>query len=265
MSGVSSILLDRIHRPRVIPVLLLRRDGLLYKTRKFAKPKYVGDPRIAVKIFNDKGADEIAILDIEASRQGRTPRYELIEEIASEAFMPLAYGGGITTFDQVRRVLELGAEKVILNSHAIGGPDFVRKVADAIGSQSVVVSVDAKRDLLGRYRVVTHGATKRTRRHPVSVARDMASAGAGELLLTSVDRDGTFEGYDLSLTKSVASAVTVPVIACGGAGSVDDIRAAIRDGGASAAAAGSIFIFQGPHRAVLIKFPDDSTLKALFE
>ena len=165
--NAKSILRQRIHRPRVIPVLLLKNDGLLYKTVKFKSPKYVGDPRIAVKIFNDKGADEIVILDIEASRQGRAPRYDLIEEIASEAFMPLAYGGCLRSIDHVKRVLNLGAEKVIINSSGVTNPHFIRQVADQTGSSSLVASIDVKRDIFQRYRVVTHGGTRKTGMNPV--------------------------------------------------------------------------------------------------
>lgn len=259
-----SIVFRRIRRPRVMPLLLLR-NGLLYKTVRFSDAKYVGDPRIAVKIFNDKGADEIVLLDVSATVEGRRPDFGLIEEIAGEAFMPLAYGGGIRTAEDAERVFKLGAEKVIINSNAVDNPAFVRELAQIHGSQSVVASIDARRDLFGRYRVYTHGGRRKTELDPVDCARHMADAGAGEIVITSIDRDGSFKGYDLHLTRRVAEAVDVPVIACGGAGGIDDVKTVITQGGASAAAAGSIFVFQGPRRAVLITFPSDRTLRRLFE
>lgn len=252
----------RTPRPRVIPVLLLKGD-LLYKTVRFRNAKYVGDPRIAVKIFNDKGADELVLLDITATIEGRKPNFKLIEEIAGECFMPMAYGGGIREIDDVRTILKLGVEKVVLNTAAVENPGFVAEAARINGSSSVVVSIDVKRDILGRYRVYTRSGTQKTSLDPVSFAERIARSGAGEIIINSIDRDGTCEGYDLFLTRSVADAVDVPVVACGGAGSVDDLKIVIRDARASAAAAGSLFVFQGPHRAVLITFPEEE-LKVLF-
>ena len=246
----------RTPRPRVIPVLLLK-EGLLYKTVKFRNPSYVGDPRIAVKIFNDKGADEIVLLDITATVERRRPDFKLIGEIAGECFMPMAYGGGIRDLEDVRTVLKLGVEKVVINTAAVENPGFVSEAARINGSSSVVVSIDVTRDLFGRSRVYTRSGTRKTGLDPVAFARRVAEEGAGEIILNSIDRDGTFRGYDAALIQSVAGAVDIPVVACGGAGSVDDLRTVVRDTQASAAAAGSLFVFQGPHRAVLITYPTE--------
>jgi cyclase len=253
----------REHRPRVIPILLLKGD-LLYKSVQFKDLKYVGDPRIAVKIFNDKGCDELVLLDITATNERRRPNFQLIEEIASEAFMPVAYGGGVRSQEDFKQIIRLGVEKVILCTHAAESADFVSEAARVHGSQSVVVCIDAKRNWMGQAQVMTHAGTKSAGVDPVALAKRMEAAGAGEIVVNSIDRDGTFKGYDLALIKAVSSAVTVPVIASGGAGELGHLVSAIREGGASAAAAGSIFVFQGPHRAVLITFPEDKKLRAAF-
>ena len=247
------------HRPRVMPVLLLKGD-LLYKTIKFSAPKYVGDPRIAVKIFNDKSCDELVLLDIMASREGKAPNLRLIEEIVTEAFMPVAYGGGVTSLQQARDIIRVGVEKIIINSRAIEEPRLLSEFASVFGVQAVVASIDVKKRMFGGYRVFTYGGTVNTKRDPVDVALSLEEAGAGEILINAIDRDGTFQGYDLELIRSVSDAVSVPVIACGGAGKLDDFKAAIHDAGASAVAAGSLFVFQLPHRAVLITFPREENL-----
>jgi cyclase len=254
----------RVHRPRIMPVLLMQDDGLLYKTQKFKDPKYVGDPRIAVKIFNDKGADEIVLLDIMATAQKRTPNFKLIEEIASEAFMPMAYGGGITKFEDAKTLFSLGVEKVILNSAVFENPKLLRQIADFCGISSVVCSIDARKDFFGRWHVYSHGGKRKMPVDPVTHARAMEAAGAGEIIINAIDRDGTFQGYDVDLCRVVAEAVSIPVIACGGAAHVRDCVNIVKQTSVSAASAGSIFVFQGPHRAVLIKFPSDQELKALY-
>jgi cyclase len=248
--------------PRVIPILLLRGRGLV-KTRNFKKPVYVGDPINAIRIFNDKEVDELAVVDIDATVQGRSPDLGLIAEFSTECFMPLAYGGGISRPDQIRGLFNVGVEKVVLNAHAHADTALVSDAAQIAGSSSVVVSMDVKKSLFGGYRVWTHNATRDTGRNPVAVAEQMQKAGAGELLVTSVDREGTMDGYDLKLVQSVASAVDIPVVASGGAGALQHFRQAI-DHGASAVSAGSFFVFQGPHRAVLISFPSPAELRALF-
>ena len=239
-------------------------NGMLYKTVKFKTPTYVGDPRIAVKIFNDKGADELVILDIRATIEGKRPDVRAIEEIASEAFMPVAYGGGVGCMDDASSLFSAGVEKVIVGSNAVEKPRLVRDLAERFGAQSIMVCIDVKRDVLGRARVSTHSASRSTKLGPAAFARQVQSLGAGEILLHSVDRDGTYKGYDLPLVREVSSSVDIPVVACGGAARIEDCAEAVKTGGASAAAAGSIFVFQGVHRAVLISFPAESTLNSLF-
>lgn len=246
-------------RIRVIPVLLLK-DGGLVKSVKFKDYKYVGDPINAVKIFNEKEVDELAIVDIDATKDKRPPDIKKISSIVSEAFMPIAYGGGITTIDQVKEILFNGVEKVIINKSAVTNPSLITEAARQFGSQSVVVSIDVKKTLLKGKKIFTDNGKENTGLDPLTFAKKMEEAGAGELLLNSIDRDGTFEGYDLALIQSITEAVNIPVIAMGGASSVDDFRNAVQHG-ASAVSAGSMFVFQRPHRAVLISYPAQQELK----
>lgn len=247
--------------PRVIPCLLLRRGGLV-KTLRFGDPKYVGDPVNAVRIFNEKEVDELALLDITATPEGRPPDFALLQDVADEAFMPMAYGGGLRNVEDLRRVLQIGFEKVVLNTAALEDRRFIRQAADVLGSQSVVVSIDVRRRMLGRAEVFTRAGTKATGLDPAAWAAEAEAAGAGEIILNSIDRDGTQEGYDLDLLRRVTSAVGIPVVALGGAGSLAHIAQALREGGAAAAAAGSLFVFHGRHRAVLISYPDRTALRA---
>ncbi len=249
-------------RTRVIPALLLRNRGLV-KTVKFKSPKYLGDPINIVKIFNDKEVDELVFLDITATKEGKSPPFELLANITSECFMPLGYGGGIQKMEDVKRLLSMGIEKIILNSYAVENPDFVSEVAAFAGNQAVVISIDVKKNWRGRYEVITHGGTKKTGLNPVDFALQMQEKGAGEIFLNSIDRDGTMEGYDLELTKSIAEVLEVPLIACGGAKNVQDLGDVVKQGSASAAAAGSIFVFQGPLRGVLISYPSQKELRAV--
>jgi len=247
---------------RVIPSLLLT-NGRLVKTLKFANPKYVGDPVNAIRIFNDKEVDEIIVLDITASRERREPDYAMIERFAGECFMPLCYGGGIRTVEQAKRLSSLGVEKVCLQSAAYDDPSLVTRIADHVGSQSVAVSVDIKRNWHGRP-LIYRAASRSTVGAPwLPFLERMVAAGAGEIVLNAVDRDGTMEGVDLELIRAASHAVGVPLIAVGGVGSLADIRAAV-DAGASAVAAGAFFVFHGPHRAVLITYPRYHELEALF-
>jgi cyclase len=248
-------------RARVIPCLLLRNGGLV-KTVKFATPTYVGDPINAVRIFNDKEVDELAFLDINATATGRGPNFELLADIASEAFMPFGYGGGISHIDQVKRLFALGVEKVILNTAVATDPGLISQAAALAGSSSVVASIDARRNWLGKYSVLVSGGRTDIMRDPVEYARQMEQLGAGEILLNAVHRDGTMEGYDLDLIRRVAAAVTVPVVAVGGAGKLEHLREAVANG-ASAVAAGSLFVFHGKHRAVLITYPKYAELEQL--
>jgi cyclase len=239
------------------------RNGGLVKTVRFAEPTYVGDPINAVRIFNDKEVDELVFLDIGSARAQKGPNFDLLADIASEAFMPFGYGGGIATLEHVKRLLALGIEKVILNTVAAHNPAFVETAMRVAGSSSVVVSIDVRRTFFGKYSVLTKGGQESTGIDPVSYARQMETLGAGELLLQSIDRDGTQAGYDLELIRAVSDAVNIPVIAAGGAGSLQDFRNAVQ-AGASAAAAGSYFVFHGKHRAVLISYPEQHELQNLF-
>jgi imidazole glycerol-phosphate synthase subunit HisF len=248
--------------PRVIPALLLRERGLV-KTVRFRKPVYVGDPLNTIKIFNDKEVDELVLLDIAATTQGRGPDIPFLAEACSEAFVPVAYGGGITTVEQMHALFTLGVEKVVVNSAAHDDPLLIRRAADRFGSQSVVASLDVKAHLLRGYRVHRANGTWDTGIDPIRYAQHMQKQGAGELLLTAIDRDGTFKGYDLDLIRAVSGSVDIPVVAFGGAASVADLGRAFR-AGASAVAAGSLFVFQPPHRAVLISFPSRKDLAAQF-
>lgn len=239
---------------RVIPVLLLRNMGL-YKSVKFKDHKYVGDPINAIKIFNEKEVDELVFLDISASVNQQEPNYSMLADIASECFMPLCYGGGIRSIEQIEKILYSGVEKVSLNSAAIEVPGLVNSAAKKFGSSTIVVSIDVKKGLLGGYSVYTKSGTKNAKLSPVEFALMMENEGAGEILLNSIDHDGTMKGYDLDLVNNVSSKIGIPVIACGGAGSLDHMHSAVQHG-ASAVAAGSFFVFQGKHRAVLITYPD---------
>lgn len=247
---------------RVIPCLLLRGNGLV-KTRKFKDAVYVGDPVNAVRIFSDKEADEIVILDIDASREGREPNYELIAEMAGEAFMPVAYGGGVRSLEQVRRLIRSGVEKVVINTLATESLDTIRAAVEVFGSQAIVGAVDVRRKLLGGYVVVAKSASETTKLNLQQHIQALVQAGVGELLINDVDRDGCMIGYDMALVRSVTQ-VPVPVVVCGGAGTLEHLREAVLDGGASAVAAGSMFVFHGKHRAVLINYPKAIELSKLF-
>ena len=248
-----------MNKTRVIPVLLLRGKGLV-KTVKFKEPRYIGDPVNSVRIFNEKEVDEMVFLDITATPEGRGPDFDLLADIAGEAFMPMAYGGGITTLEQVQRIFALGFEKVVIDTAAYTEPQLIRDAVAIYGSQSIVGCVDVRRTLLGRYELSSHaGKTKESvglKEHVQALER----LGVGEIIVNAVDRDGTQTGYDLKLIREVSSAVSVPVVACGGASGIDDFVAAVHEGGASAVAAGSLFLFVGPHRAVLINYPARSDL-----
>ena len=245
-------------RVRVIPLLLIRKGGLV-KSVHFTDHKYVGDPINAVKIFNEKEVDEIVILDISATAEKRPPDIRKIKEIASEAFMPMGYGGGITKLDEIKEIITSGVEKVIINTAAFQNPNLISEGAKYVGSQSVVVSIDARKNTWGKYKVYIRNGSKNTGLNPVDYAKQMENAGAGELFLNSIDQDGTFAGYDLDLIERVSSQVDIPVVAVGGAASVNDLAQAIQHG-ASAVSAGSMFVFQQPHRAVLISYPDQKEL-----
>ena len=248
--------------PRLIPCLLLTGRGI-YKTIRFDQPTYVGDPVNAVRIFNEREVDELAILDISASRNARPPDLKFIEDIVGEAFMPIAYGGGISSVDEIGRLFTIGVEKAIISTRAVEDPSFIRQAADLYGSQSIVACLDVKKTRFCGYEVLSHCGRRRTCWDPVDLARRFEQEGAGEILVNSIDRDGTMSGYDIPLLADIAASVHVPVIASGGAGNLEHVRQAVTAGGASAAAAGSIFLFHGKHRAVLINYPDPGQRAAL--
>jgi len=243
-------------RPRIIPCLLIQNDGLV-KTRNFKEPKYVGDPINAVRIFNEKEVDEIMVIDIDASVRRREPNLEMIKNLAAECRMPLCYGGGVKTIEQVERIISLGVEKVAMSSAAVDAPDILTKAAVAVGSQSIVVVIDVKKDSSGNtYGVFTHNGKRGTRFSPLELARVAEQHGAGELVVNSIDRDGMMTGYDLELAAQVRDSVSLPMTILGGAGSLSDIAELIRAFGTVGAAAGSLFVFKGRLRAVLISYPN---------
>lgn len=250
-------------RKRIIPVLLLSGDGLV-KTVKFKNARYVGDPINAIRIFNDKEVDEIVVLDIKATPEARGPALNRLRDLVDECFMPLAFGGGVRSLADAQAVMACGVEKVVLNTHATADPRLVGQIAAEYGAQAVVVSIDVRKKLFGGHECVTVSGTRRAGVDPVTLARRMVEAGAGEIFINDVDRDGTMSGYDIDLVASVASQVDVPVIACGGARTVADLRQVLTSGRAAAAAAGSMFVFTGPHRAVLITYPGKDELRSLW-
>lgn len=247
---------------RIIPCLLINNRGL-YKTVKFKDPVYVGDPANALKIFNEKEVDELVILDITASKEKKKPNFKLLNELASECFMPLCYGGGITELDEIKALFNLGIEKISLNTITFSKPELITEAAKIYGSQSIVASLDVKKSLLGKYQVYINSGTINTKKDPVEYAQYLYNLGAGEIFLNSIDRDGTMSGYDVDLIKKVSESVPVPLIACGGAGQIDDFSKAINLGGASAVSAGSFFVFHGKHRAVLITYPTKDELSRI--
>jgi cyclase len=253
-----------MQRTRIIPVLLLKGQGL-YKTVKFKDPKYLGDPINAVKIFNEKEVDELCFLDITATNEKREPNYKIIAEIASECFMPLSYGGGITNVEQAKKLFNIGVEKIIISSAVHQNANIISELASQYGAQSIVVCLDVKKNFLGKYEVYSHSGKKSTGKNPIQFAKQMQDLGAGEIILNSIDRDGTMKGYDTDFIFKVASQLEIPVIACGGAGNVDDLFKAVHEGNASAVAAGSMFVFHGKHRAVLISYPSQKELKEVFK
>lgn len=246
------------NRPRIIPVLLMD-DRDLIKTINFKQRTYLGDPVNAVKIFNRKGIDELAILDIGATKNNREPDFEILKDIASEAFMPLACGGGITTVDQVHELLAIGYEKVIINTGLIRNPQLIKKSAELFGSQSIVASIDAIK-VNGTYKCAIADGTEIIEKTPVQLAIEAANLGAGEIIINSIDRDGMMQGYDIELIRDVVDSVKVPVVALGGAGGIRDLKKVLDQGHAHAAAGGSMFVYYGRLKAVLITAPSEQEL-----
>lgn len=253
-----------MRRIRVIPVLTIK-DGGLVKSVKFKNHKYIGDPINAVKIFNEKEVDEIVILDISATKEKRPPNINMISEIASEAFMPLAYGGGISSIEGIKELLYNGAEKVILNDAALHKQELIERASQQFGNQSIVVSIDVKKNIWGKYKVYSDCGSKNTGKDPVEFAKEVEELGAGEIFLMSIDRDGTYLGYDIELIKVVSDAINIPVIAVGGAAEISDFLKVIKETNASAISAGSMFVFKRPHQAVLISYPLQNDLKKIYK
>lgn len=248
--------------PRVIPVLLLQNRGLV-KSVNFKDYKYIGDPINAVRIFNEKEVDELCLLDIEASKHRKEPDYKFIEEIGSEAFMPFAYGGGIINLDQAKRILKLGAEKLILNTILFSNINLVRDIANHVGSQSVVASIDIKKNMWGKYTIYSHAMKKSMSIDISTFIAELLKAGIGELLINSVDLDGKMQGLDTVLIEQISQQINIPMITCGGVGNLEHIKRGISSG-ADAIAAGSMFVFHGKHKAVLINYPEREKLKEIW-
>ena len=255
-------------RPRIIPCLLVQDKGLV-KTVQFKKPKYVGDPINAVRIFNEKQVDELTILDIDATAEGREPDYKMIEHWASECQMPLCYGGGVKTPEQAQRIFELGVEKIAISSAAVADPGLITRIAERVGSQSVVVIIDVKKKLFGGYEVFTHNGKKATGKNPFDFAKEIQHLGAGEIVINSIDQDGVMKGYDMSLVEKVREVNTLPLTILGGAGSLADIGKLIERFRIIGASAGSLFVFKGIYKAVLINYPNpeekDKLIRTNFE
>lgn len=249
-------------RSRIIPCLLVRDKGLV-KTVNFKNPKYVGDPINAVKIFNEKLVDELIVLDIDASRDKREPDYKMIENLATECRMPFCYGGGIKTVEQAVRISNLGVEKIALSSAAIETPELISHIATAIGRQSVVVVFDVRKTLFGNYEVYLFNGSKKVKGDLLALAKQAEHLGAGEIVINSIDNDGKMTGYDEKLIRLVRDAIDIPLTVLGGAGSLDDIKKVIREHKVIGAAAGSLFVFKGVYKAVLINYPSTAEKKAL--
>jgi imidazole glycerol-phosphate synthase subunit HisF len=250
-------------RPRIIPVLLLRNKGLV-KSIKFKNHRYIGDPINAVKIFNDLKADELVFLDILASRENRTISLDFVKNVGEEANMPFAVGGGIKSLEDIRLILNAGAEKVVINTAANANSDFIRIAADVFGSSTIVVCMDVKYRRFFRQRVYTYEGTIATSSSPVEYAKRLEVSGAGEIIVQSIDRDGTMAGYDIDLVRSISEAVTIPVIALGGAGDLLHMKLVHEDGYANGLAAGSMFVYHGSRKGILINYPSREELEQLF-
>ena len=242
-------------RPRIIPSLLVHDKGLV-KTVKFKNPKYVGDPINAVKIFNEKEVDELAVFDIDATVLGREPDYGLIEKLANQSRMPICYGGGVKTVEQAQKIFGLGIEKIALSSSVINDPKLISKISERVGSQSVIVVLDIKKKLLGGYEIFTHNGKQSTGIDPVSFAVKAQGLGAGEIIINSIDQDGMMKGFDMNIISKIRDVVNIPVTVLGGAGNINDIKKVIQKHGVIGVAVGSLFVFKGKYKAVLINYPD---------
>ncbi|RKD20436.1 imidazole glycerol phosphate synthase subunit HisF [Pelobium manganitolerans] len=241
-------------RPRIIPSLLVH-DGGLVKTVNFKNGKYVGDPINAVKIFNEKEVDELAVFDIDATVLNKEPDYSLIEKLANQSRMPLCYGGGVKTVEQAQRIFGLGIEKIAVSSAVIEQPQLISEIAQRVGNQSVIIVLDVKKKLFGGYEIYTHNGKKSTGLNPLKFVEEAQNLGAGEIVINSIDQDGAMKGYDMPLIDKIREKITVPITVLGGAGSLDDIAKVINKHGVIGVAAGSLFVFKGVYKAVLINYP----------
>ena len=251
-------------RPRIIPSLLIHDNGLV-KTVNFKNPKYVGDPINAVKIFNEKAVDELAVFDIDATVLGKEPNYSLIERLASQSMMPLCYGGGVKTVEQAQCIFSLGIEKIALSSAVLHNPKLITEISDRVGAQSVIVVLDVKKKLLGGYEVYTHNGKKATGINPFKFVEEAQKLGAGEIVINSIDKDGVMKGYDLDLIAKVREKISLPMTVLGGDGSLEDIEKVIDQHGVIGVAAGSLFVFKGPYKAVLINYPTQLEKNKIFK
>lgn len=246
-------------RPRIIPVLLLKNLALV-KSIQFKKYDYIGDPINAVKIFNDLKADELVFLDIDASNNNSLISLDFVKNVGEEACMPFAAGGGIRSIDDIKAIINAGAEKVIINTYAAQNPDFIKKASEVFGSSTITVCIDIKKKIFGGQRQYIFGGSKTTSFDPVKFARLMEEKGAGELIIQSIDRDGMMNGYDIEMIRGITTSVGIPVVALGGAGRKEDLTEAYQDGYANGLAAGSLFVYQSKNRGVLINYPEKNEI-----
>jgi cyclase len=251
-------------RPRIIPSLLIHNNGLV-KTINFKNPKYVGDPINTVRIFNEKEVDELAIFDIDASVNNSKPNFDLLKKLANQSRMPLCYGGGVKTVEDALKIFSLGIEKIAVSSGIVNKPSLISEIADRVGSQSVIAVLDVKKKFFGGYELAVDNGKKLTGINPFDFAKEVQDLGAGEIIVNSIDQDGTMKGFDLELIKKIASIIKIPLTVLGGAGSLSDIKKVIDAHGIIGVAAGSLFVFKGPYKAVLINYPSLNEKKSLFK
>ena len=250
--------------PRIIPLLLLKNNSLI-KTKKFKESKYIGDPINAVKLFNDLLADELIFIDLDASYVRKEISYDIIEKICGEAFMPIAIGGGIKKMNQIEKLIKIGSEKVVINSSVVKNMIFIKEISESFGTQSLIISIDIKKKYLGKYSVWIENGKKDTKINPTEYAKRVEEHGAGEIIIHSIEHDGMMNGYDLKITKEVSNSVNIPVIACGGAGNYEHLKSAYFVSNANALAAGSMFVFHGQRKAVLINYPSRKEKEEIFK
>ena len=249
---------------RVIPSLLLKNDSLV-KTVNFKNPRYIGDPVNTARIFNELEVDELMLLDILATNNNSKPNFNILSELANECFMPLAYGGGINDFEDAKKIFQIGIEKVVVNSIAFSKPAFITELAEHFGNQAIVASIDVKKNMFGKYQVYSNSGTKKQKVEPVVWAQKLEQLGAGEILLTAIHQEGTWSGFDINIIEKISNAVNIPVIANGGASSIEDIEKAVKQGNASAVSLGSMVVYQNKGMGVLVNFPDTEKLNKVLK